>query len=374
MDSELEYGEYPFKLSLHKYDLKTYKSLLKKMGESTVGSKPELYMRLKNRMESDWDEKVKQDEEVGYAKQMGLPMPVFVKPAPPKKQRKPRAKKITKELGIADRSFMTHAMLKEHARKYGLKVTGTKPVLIARLDEYLKKIDYDPESDTEIPAPIVKDKNERMTLSRMPLTMLKDLCKENGLPVSGKKSVLIDRLIEFLNRTPIKMEDIPELVRKQKDVARKPKLKSKPTPKPIPHSIVPLEESTPPAEPVKKEITIKRIISKSLRNMFIELVKSYDYDTLTPEFIKSTCKKLIDLAIKSVTDYVHKRQSVEAHNKLVEDSIDFVIILRKAYLEKFPGKSLDISRMITNLQKKLMGDEVYQSKIRKHSETITEID
>ena len=28
MDSELEYGEYPFKLSLHKYDLKTYKSLI----------------------------------------------------------------------------------------------------------------------------------------------------------------------------------------------------------------------------------------------------------------------------------------------------------------------------------------------------------
>jgi hypothetical protein len=221
--------------------------------------------------------------------------------------------------------------------------------------------------------PIVKDKNERMTLSRMPLPMLKDLCKENGLPVSGKKSVLIDRLIEFLNRIPIKMEDIPELVRNQKDVARKPKLKSKSMSKPK-LSVVPLEESSPTTDPIKKEITIKRIISKSLRNIFIDLVKSYDYDTLTPEFIKSTCKKLIDLAIKSVTDYVHKRQSVEAHNKLVEDSIDFVIILRKAYLEKFPGKSLDISRMITNLQKKLMGDEVYQSKILKHSETITEID
>ena len=374
MDSELEYGESPFKnLKLHSYDLKGYKSMLKKIGESTVGSKPELYMRLKARLEADWDEQIRQEEEIGYAKQMGLPMPVFIKPTPPKKQRKPRAKKIVKELGIADRERMTHAILKEHARKYGLKVSGTKPVLIARLDEYLKKIDYDPESDTEIPIPIVKDKNERMTLSRMPLKMLKDLCKENSLPVSGKKSVLIDRLIEFLNRTPIKMEDIPELVRKQKDVARKPKLKSKSKSK-SKLSVVPLELSTPPAEPIKKEITIKRIVSKSIRNMFIELVKSYDYDTITPEFIKSTCKKLIDLAIKSVTDYVHKRQSVEAHNKLVEDSIEFVIILRKAYLEKFPGKSLDISRMITNLQKKLMGDEVYQSKIQKHSETITEID
>lgn len=254
MSDDLEYGQYPFKLSLHKYDLKGYKQLLKKMGESTVGTKPELYMRLKNRMESDWDEKVKQDEEIGYAKQMGLPIPTFVKPTPPKKERKPRAKKIVKDLDIEDRTFMTLAMLKEHAKKYGLAVSGTKAVLIARIDEYLRDHtpvdDYDPESATE-PAlePVLKDKNERDSLSKMTVSKLKELAKSNGLPVSGTKPILITRIIEFLNK------DVPDMPKQTAPKQTTPK----PIPKPVvPIFVQPIEESIP-TNTKKKPIIIKRV-------------------------------------------------------------------------------------------------------------------
>jgi hypothetical protein len=186
MGDGLEYGESPFKnLKLHSYDLKGYKSLLKKMGESTIGTKPELYMRLKNRLEADWDEQIRQEEAIGYAKQMGLPMPTFEKPPAPKKERKPRAKKAVKELDIEDRTHMTLAMLKSHAKKYGLAVSGTKAVLIARIDEYLRDHtpvdDYDPESATEPPIePVFKDNNERAFLSKMTVPQLKELAKSNG--------------------------------------------------------------------------------------------------------------------------------------------------------------------------------------------------
>lgn len=354
MEHELEYGEYPFKLSLHQYDLKGYKELLKKMGESTVGSKPELYMRLKNRMEADWDEKVRQDEEIGYAKQMGLPMPVFVKPAPPKKQRKPRAKKVVKELGIADRERMTLSVLKEHARKYGLKVSGTKPVLMARIDEYLKKIDYDPESDTEIPVPIVKDKNERMTLSRMPLKMLKDLCRSNELKVSGTKPVLIDRLIEFLNRTPIKMEDIPELVRNQKDVARKPKLdkpklKSKSMSKPtttkpiqkpvVPIFVEPLEESIP-TNIKKKPIIIKRVVPIEEAIPSTEPVNK-GIVINRPKVVKNIPKDINPTLDKLLNDIeeLHKSGSTKPTYKFAANN-DIPGLMLVAMLEKYGNPAL----------------------------------
>jgi hypothetical protein len=91
---------------------------------------------------------------------------------------------------------MTIVQLKDYMRKHGIKpLSGTKSVLIARIKEY-QKIGIDTNSIYEnnikiTPVYIQK----KMTTSKQTIAELKQMLKQNGLPVSGKKYELIQRLV-----------------------------------------------------------------------------------------------------------------------------------------------------------------------------------
>ena len=75
--------------------------------------------------------------------------------------------------GDEDLEALTVAKLKERCKEAGLPVTGKKAELIERLDD---------SGDEDLEA--------------LTVVKLKERCKEAGLPVSGKKAELIDRLNE----------------------------------------------------------------------------------------------------------------------------------------------------------------------------------
>ena len=83
-----------------------------------------------------------------------------------------------------DYSSMTGAELKNILKEKGLPVSGNKSELIERLQG-----DFD-DSETEETTEV----DEKIDYSNMTVPELKNVLKEKGLPVSGKKSELIKRL------------------------------------------------------------------------------------------------------------------------------------------------------------------------------------
>ena len=82
---------------------------------------------------------------------------------------------------------MTVAQLKELLKEQGLPVSGKKAELIERL---MEASGADEEVVEEAPAETSTD------YSSMTVAQLKELLKEAGKPVSGKKAELIERLQE----------------------------------------------------------------------------------------------------------------------------------------------------------------------------------
>tara|TARA_B100000953_G_scaffold283120_2_gene261849 strand:+ start:1503 stop:2282 length:780 start_codon:yes stop_codon:yes gene_type:complete len=86
-----------------------------------------------------------------------------------------------------DYSTMTVPELKNVLKEKGLPVNGKKSELIERLKE-----DSDDSEDTETEE--TTDVDEKIDYSGMTVPELKNVLKEKGLPVSGKKTELIERL------------------------------------------------------------------------------------------------------------------------------------------------------------------------------------
>jgi large subunit ribosomal protein L24 len=86
-----------------------------------------------------------------------------------------------------DYSNMTVPELKNSLKEKGLPISGKKSELIERL-----KGDFDDSEDSETEETTEVD--EKIDYSNMTVPELKSVLKEKGLPISGKKSELIERL------------------------------------------------------------------------------------------------------------------------------------------------------------------------------------
>jgi large subunit ribosomal protein L24 len=96
-----------------------------------------------------------------------------------------------KESEESDYDTMTVPLLKEALKKQGLPVSGKKAELIERLKgETLGPIEETEEEGEETP----DEESDKVDYESMAVPLLKEALKEQGLPVSGKKAELIERL------------------------------------------------------------------------------------------------------------------------------------------------------------------------------------
>jgi hypothetical protein len=95
-----------------------------------------------------------------------------------------------------DYDSMTVPLLKEALKEQGLPVSGKKAELIERLKgETLGPIEETEEGTSEGEGEEIPDEgSDEIDYDSMTVPLLKEALKEQGLPVSGKKAELIERL------------------------------------------------------------------------------------------------------------------------------------------------------------------------------------
>eukprot|EP00746_Dinoflagellata_sp_MGD_P055560 gnl/MRDRNA2_/MRDRNA2_241595_c0_seq1.p1 gnl/MRDRNA2_/MRDRNA2_241595_c0~~gnl/MRDRNA2_/MRDRNA2_241595_c0_seq1.p1 ORF type:complete len:111 (+),score=22.75 gnl/MRDRNA2_/MRDRNA2_241595_c0_seq1:197-529(+) len=103
-------------------------------------------------------------------------------------------------LGLVENFFTkTLPELKTLCRERGLPVTGLKAQLVERLEHYAAMAETDESKQHEEGANSLLDAGpilETANFTALTVQKLKNLCRQKGLPVSGLKAQLVERLVK----------------------------------------------------------------------------------------------------------------------------------------------------------------------------------